>query len=176
MRKITANKGGLFSAWHDLIKGLDQIDEEKSEGLEESRRIVEKYINQEIKQTKIPSNKIIVMGFSQGGALAMHVAYQSKIPLGGAIALSGYLPFYNEFSKLITNESKETPLLICHGQSDEFVKVCKAQRAHDVLNGLGVKQIKLEAFPTLGHNTSPAEMKIVEQFIEDQLAKSTTME
>ncbi len=79
-----------MTAWHDL-KGLSSLDKETYNGIEDGVKIVEDLIADEIK-SGIPSDRIILAGFSQGAAMSLYVGLQYQQKLAGIISLSGYLP------------------------------------------------------------------------------------
>ena len=62
-----------------------------------------------------PSEKIIIGGFSQGGAMTYHTVFSSETKLAGALVMSGYLPLSGTFKSRISKTNAETPLLACHG-------------------------------------------------------------
>jgi predicted esterase len=72
-----------------------------------------------------PSEKILIGGFSQGAAITYYTVYASEIKLGGAIALSGYLPLAPKFESRIDNTNIDTPLFAAHGTVGMYHKLCK---------------------------------------------------
>src|SRR5690349_405077 len=88
---VTSLKGKEATSWHDIIKGRDKIDEEECLGIQDSRRFVEALIEHET-SSSLPSNRIVIGGFSQGAALAAFSAYQHNQTLAGTVLMSGYLP------------------------------------------------------------------------------------
>ncbi len=89
-KNITVNGGMLMRAWYDIYH-LNMLQQEDAIGLEHSRLQIEQYIQSE-HESGIPYNKIILAGFSQGGALSLYTALRSTHALAGVIVLSAYLP------------------------------------------------------------------------------------
>ena len=94
-RPISINGGGEMPGWSD-IHGLGEDDVEDRIGFEESRERIQQLYNQEIEKG-IPSSKICIAGFSQGGALALHFALRNPQPLSCVVALSTWLPLRDEY-------------------------------------------------------------------------------
>jgi len=95
--------------WSDIF-GLDTSSPEDKNGFNESSQRVNQIIQTEIDKG-IKPEKIVVAGFSQGGALALHVALRSQYSLGGCIALSAWLPFRNEYPAALSLNAKSLNIL-----------------------------------------------------------------
>ncbi|CAE7180444.1 Lypla1, partial [Symbiodinium pilosum] len=96
VQPVTLNGGLPMPSWYD-IAGLEDRADENCEGLEESCATVEALI-QEQKSHGIPLEKIVVAGFSQGGALSLYTGLSRTYRLGGLVCMSGYLPFARTFT------------------------------------------------------------------------------
>ena len=90
VRPVTINGGMSMRAWYD-VRNMDLRREEDAVSIEGSANIIEQYIATEV-NAGIPSEQIVLAGFSQGGAMALHTGLRHKSRLGGLLALSGYLP------------------------------------------------------------------------------------
>eukprot|EP00884_Botryococcus_braunii_P017011 jgi/Botrbrau1/3994/Bobra.0016s0007.2 len=118
-RPITLNYGMSMPGWYD-ITSLDGINaNEDKEGLEESKRYIESLVQQQI-DSGIPSNRIVIAGFSQGGAVAL-MMLRSNITFGGIAALSGYLPL-TRVEPVVSEANKNTPVAMFHGDADQVVR------------------------------------------------------
>lgn len=115
---ITINNGMLMRGWYDILN-LDIAGEEDELGLNKSRALISEYIAEAIAQG-IACDKIILAGFSQGGAISLYTALQSTQKLGGVIVLSAYLPLQNSFSTP-TPITKDIPIFMAHGLFDPVV-------------------------------------------------------
>ena len=87
---ITINDGMIMPGWYDIYS-LDSTSEQDTQGIHESEQLLSQYIAMEIEQG-IDSSNIILAGFSQGGAIALHTGLRYPKTLGGILALSTYLP------------------------------------------------------------------------------------
>ena len=147
---ISINGGEEMPGWFDILDwpiGIKARDDR--EGKIEAAKQIEKVVEKLEKDMGIPPSRIVVGGFSQGGAVALIAAYhrrtQGKVPFAGCVSLSGWLTLKDELA--VTDEVKEaTPLYWGHGQWDD--KVLFEQQAHGVekLRGLGV-DVTDESFP-----------------------------
>ena len=126
VRKITRNNGVEMRAWYDVF-GLTIDSREDALGIRQSQLYVESLINDEISRG-MPANKIVIAGFSQGGAMALHTALRFKQSLAGVIALSAYLPLQAALATEKTPENQAIKLFMAHGSHDEVItmQTCQA--------------------------------------------------
>jgi predicted esterase len=110
---------GSTNAWHD-IESFTNLMEIKFTGLETSANAIEDIIEKEI--NNIASRKIILAGFSQGGALSLYSGLTSKFRLGGIVCLSGYLPKFETLEDKL-GPNKNTRVFMGHGSSDNVVNI-----------------------------------------------------
>ena len=134
-RPITINGGMTMPGWYD-IKGTDIADKQDAEGMAESQAILEGLIEEQINHG-VPSENIIIAGFSQGGAVAYHTGVRSQHKLGGILALSTYIPFAEEVEHEQTKVNMETPIFTCHGTYDPVVPIQLGKMSADLLVNLG---------------------------------------
>jgi len=162
---VTLNGGFRMQSWHD-IKSLDQIDREDFKGLDDSRAQIDGLIAEEV-ASGIPGKRIILGGFSQGGAVSLYTGLQSKVPLAGILALSSYLPHTKgNFGELVAEENKDTPILQCHGDADNVVRYSIGKRTFDELSKIrGGKNIELKTYRGMAHQSCEEEMRDVADFI-----------
>ncbi|MEO0368839.1 MAG: carboxylesterase [Pseudomonadota bacterium] len=134
-RPITINGGMRMPGWYD-IKGLQIEDKQDAEGIKQSAELVATLINEMI-DDGIPSERIILAGFSQGGAIAYYQGLRQPEKLAGLINLSTYLVF----DWLVEDEgsaaNKTTPILIQHGTYDAVVPLNLGQESAAKLKELG---------------------------------------
>ena len=126
IRKVTRNNGVEMRAWYDIY-GLTVDSREDTQGIRQSQLYIESLINAEISRG-IPANKIVIAGFSQGGAMALHTALRFKQSLAGVIALSAYLPLQATLATEKTPENQAIKLFMAHGSHDEVItmQTCQA--------------------------------------------------
>lgn len=119
VRPITINQGYQMPGWYDICS-LSIVDGEDEAGIKESSAIL-KQLCEEQEAEGIDSNRIIVAGFSQGGAIALHCGCRYPRQLGGILALSTYLPLMDKLSDEISDYAVSTPVFMAHGTQDDVV-------------------------------------------------------
>jgi len=129
VRPVTMNNGMRMRAWYDITPDMRRQDEP---GIRESARIVEGFLQREA-AAGMPSDRIVLAGFSQGGAITLHVGLRSAQPLAGLLALSTYLPLPERYAAEARPERKDTPILMCHGQYDPMLPLQLGAWSRDVL-------------------------------------------
>ena len=158
-RPITINGGMTMPGWYD-IKGSDIADKQDAEGMAASQAMLEKLIQAEIDKG-VPSENIIIAGFSQGGAVAYHTAVRSEHRLGGVLALSTYLPFAEQVAEEQSGANKQTPILAMHGSQDPVVSLALGKQSAETLVELDYSvewreypmqhQVVIEQIKHIGH-------------------------
>jgi len=139
---ITVNNGYVMPAWYDIFElTLDRKVDVKQ--LRVSAEQVHALIEREIARG-VPSEKIVIAGFSQGGAVAYEAALSFAKPLGGLLTLSTYFATYDSIKE--NNANKNIPILIQHGTEDSVVDEVLGQRAYRQLSDRGYKVI-YESYP-----------------------------
>lgn len=118
VRPVTINNGMQMRAWYDILS-LTRLNASAQDqaGIRDSERIVHGYIQQQL-DDGIPASKIVIAGFSQGGAITLHTALRYPQRLGGVLALSTYLPLHENLSTEAGAANKDVPILMCHGSFD----------------------------------------------------------
>lgn len=162
-RPITVNGGMPCAGWYD-IAALDRLDNESqdAEAMHGSKRYIESLIEEQI-AAGIPSSKIVVGGFSQGGAMAL-MLLRSKHQLGGVVGLSCYL-LLHEQPPLVSEENQKTPVLMCHGDSDMVVSYDFGKRSFEKLKEAGVP-VEFIAYQYMGHEANQEEMLAMRDFVK----------
>ena len=134
-RPVTINNGYVMRAWYDL-RGFGPGSAEDEAGIRESDAIVRDHIDREI-AAGIASENIVVAGFSQGGAMALHSGLRYPMQLGGIVALSTYLPLRDSLANEAAEANRDTPILMAHGNRDQVVPEIAGKLSHDILKGMG---------------------------------------
>lgn len=165
LRPITINMGMRMPGWYD-ISSLEDIDQKEDEpGLVESKRYIESLIAAEAAEG-VPSERVVVAGFSQGGAVAM-LMLRSEKKLAGVVGLSTYLPLRNE-PGIISAANAKTPILQCHGDADMVVNYSFGVSTHNKLKELGA-DAEFKTYRGMGHSAVPSELAAVQAFIQKVL-------
>lgn len=102
------------------IYGLDLSSPEDREGFDATSRRINTIVQAEIDKGLSPQ-RIVIGGFSQGGAAALHYSLRSSHPLGGVLALSTWLPLRSDYPAALSPAAANFPILFCHGTDDYVV-------------------------------------------------------
>lgn len=131
LRPVTINNGYVMRAWFDIysMSLTQKIDDA---GIADSVKHLEKLIDHEL-QRGVPSNKIVLAGFSQGAVIALSTGLRYPKPLAGMLALSGFLPNADKILAEATAENFTTPILVAHGTEDPIAPVALGQYVYDTL-------------------------------------------
>jgi len=130
---VTINNGFVMPAWYDILE-MDIGRTVDTEQLIQSAAAVHALIEREIERG-IDSRRIILAGFSQGGAVILQAALSCPHPLAGALSLSSYFPTVDV---IVPNEAnRELPILVCHGTRDPVVNEALGKKAEADLRALG---------------------------------------
>jgi len=133
---VTYNGGYVMPAWYDIIT-LDSTTRQVDEaGILRSRDAIRRLIARENRRG-VPCARIVLAGFSQGGAIAYSTALTHAEPLAGAIALSTYLPSQALIESEATAANRALPIFAAHGRDDDVVAPELGLRARDFLAGRG---------------------------------------
>jgi phospholipase/carboxylesterase len=151
---VTINGGYVMPAWYD-IRQTDLGIEHDAAGIAQSARSIQMLIEQ-IQMHGIPSSRIVLAGFSQGAAMAMHIGLAQEEALGGVIALSGYLLLPGQLDAHLCSEALATPLFMAHGINDPVVPFALGEKAHERLQKLGVA-VDWHSYP-MAHQVCPEEI------------------
>ncbi|CAG2059956.1 unnamed protein product [Timema podura] len=159
---VTLNAGFRMPSWFDL-RTLDANGPEDEEGIRRATELVHSMIEQEVK-AGIPSNRIVIGGFSQGGALALYSALMYSKPLAGVVALSCWLPLHKNFPAAALGNT-DIPYLQCHGDCDPIVPYKWGQLTASMMKQF-LKQAEFKTYRGMMHSSSDEEMRDVKLFVE----------
>jgi phospholipase/carboxylesterase len=165
-RPVTINNGFVMRAWYDIL-GFGPERAEDEAGIRESDGIVKRYIEQQI-SGGIPASKIVIAGFSQGGAIAFQSGLRYPQRLAGIMALSTYLPLRGSVAAEASAANRDVPILMCHGVRDGVVPAQLGQASRDVLQGLGY-QIDWRTYP-MEHSVCMEEVMDISKWLQARLA------
>lgn len=131
VRPVTLNGGMPMRAWFDLLD-LDRHGRQDESGIRASAEQVEALIRRE-NARGIGSERIVLAGFSQGGAIALHLGLRRAEGLAGIMALSTYLPLADSLAAEASPAASKTPLFMAHGRQDPVLPFAWGQQARDRL-------------------------------------------
>lgn len=136
VRPVTINGGMRMPAWYDLLSLDDPPLREREPDVREAEAEVWALVERE-RERGIPPSQVVLAGFSQGGAMALHVGLRAAEPLAGVLVLSGYLLLPQHLDGERTLASREAPLLFAHGRYDPIVPHWLGKAAHERLGAAG---------------------------------------
>jgi phospholipase/carboxylesterase len=138
MIAVTINNGYVMRAWYDVsygdLEGKSRQADEK--GVRASQAEIEKLIAREVGRG-IRANKIVIAGFSQGGAIALHTGLRHAAPLAGIMALSTYLPAPHTLPAEAAAANRDIALFYAHGSDDQVIPMAMAETSRQTLNAAG---------------------------------------
>ncbi|WP_420427805.1 alpha/beta hydrolase [Algiphilus sp.] len=135
VRPVTLNGGMAMRAWYDIIS-LDRNGPQDEKGVRASAERIDALIAEQV-EAGIASDKIIVAGFSQGGAIALHTGLRHPQRLAGVLGLSTYLPLEQRLAEEISTANRDVPILLCHGSQDPMLPIQLGQHSCEALRQWG---------------------------------------
>jgi len=166
---VTLNSGFKMPAWFDLTT-YEPTGIEDEAGIKKAVEVVNKIIEEEI-EIGIPSERIVIGGFSQGGALAFYTALHTKYKLGGVTGLSCWIPLHNDVQSGATHATHTnvgTPFMQFHGETDGVVSSGVGLSTSNLLKKM-VKNHEFKIYKSLAHETSEEEVQDLMQFVSSCL-------
>src|SRR5437763_3876351 len=131
IRPVTINQGMRMRAWYDILQ-LGGGPEDEA-GLRASQKLTEELIRAQ----GLPANRIVLAGFSQGGAIVLLTGLRYAERLAGVMALSSYLPLAGTLAAERSEQNRDTLIFMAHGRYDDLIPMQRAQVSRDYLQKLG---------------------------------------
>jgi phospholipase/carboxylesterase len=166
---ITINGGYVMPAWYDLF-GLDLVSKQDDRGIQKSEWAIQALIANEVARG-IPHERIVLAGFSQGCAMALHTALRLPHTIAGVMALSGYLPLADRFPSERHAANAHTPIFMAHGTQDPVVVIQRGEESRDALAKLG-HPVQWHTY-TMPHSVHPREIADIAAFLQQVLPASS---
>jgi phospholipase/carboxylesterase len=132
---VTINGGYVMRAWYDIL-GNDLVRREDERGIRASQSLVEALLARETGRG-LPSARIVLAGFSQGGAIALQTGLRQPSPLAGLLALSTYLPLAATVAQERSAANASTRVFMAHGVSDPVIPMARGAASRDALQAMG---------------------------------------
>ncbi|HKW95575.1 MAG TPA: dienelactone hydrolase family protein [Methylomirabilota bacterium] len=154
LRPVTINQGHVMRAWYD-IRALAGVRREDEAGVRQSARQIEALIDRE-RHRGIAARRLVLAGFSQGGAMALHVGLRHAERLAGVLALSCYLPLASTLAAEASPANRDVPIFWAHGVHDPMIPLAMAEQGRDHVAGLGYA-IEYHQYP-IPHSVSAEEI------------------
>jgi phospholipase/carboxylesterase len=152
-------------AWYDL-ESLERGAREDEAGIRASAAEVTELIERERNRGVAPQ-RLVLAGFSQGGAIALHVGLRAPDALAGIVALSTYLPLARSVASERSVASARTPIWMAHGDADQVVALANAAASRDVLEQLGLT-LTWHTYP-MGHGVCDEQINDLRAWLTDRL-------
>ncbi|KAI5809881.1 Phospholipase/carboxylesterase/thioesterase [Peziza echinospora] len=166
---ITCNGGMRMPGWYDITDFPNLSSSDDEAGMLRSISAINAIIGEQVDKG-IPPERIIVGGFSQGCAIALLTGLTSERPLGGIVALSGYLAFRDKIAQMRTEVSKKIPIFMAHGKRDPVVKFAWGEESKNMLvDKLGQQKVTWKTYANLEHSANLQEMNDMEAWMEGVL-------
>ncbi|KAJ3215023.1 hypothetical protein HK099_006558 [Clydaea vesicula] len=171
-KPVSLNSGMLMPSWYDIYSLTDRDGRQDEEGLLDSVKEVRNFVTKEI-DSGIPSERIVVSGFSQGCAVALLYAALAPFKHAGFMGLSGYIPLEK---KLIATEGNflkklnfQTPVQLYHGEADQVVQLQWGRNSYELLKKLGFEKVNFTTYKDMAHSSSDEEIRDVANFLKKVL-------
>jgi phospholipase/carboxylesterase len=155
IRPVTINNGMRMRAWYDIFQFGGGPEDEA--GIRASQQLVENLVAAE------KGKKIVLAGFSQGGAIVLQTALRYSEKLAGLLALSTYLPLAASLEKEAAPANQDLPIFMAHGQYDDIIPIRRAEASRDALTRLGY-DLEWHAYP-MPHSVCAPEIADIGQFL-----------
>lgn len=165
VRRVTINGGYPMRAWYDIAEA-DLSRRADLAGVEASWHQVEALIDRET-QRGIAVSRIVLAGFSQGGAIALYAGLRHPARLAGVIALSTYLIAAERLDGDASDANRGLPILMAHGTEDTVVRYEWGEASRDALRAAGYP-VEWRAYP-IGHGVNGEEVAAIGAFLRERL-------
>jgi phospholipase/carboxylesterase len=166
---VTINAGYVMPAWYDIL-GSNLADRQDAQGIQKSERAIIALIEREVTRG-IKCRNIVLAGFSQGCAMALHTGLRYPQTLAGIMALSGYLPLAERFAAERHAANSKTPIFMAHGTQDPVVALQRGEASRDALLALG-HPVQWHSYP-MPHSVHPRELADISVFLAQVLGKAS---
>lgn len=164
---VTVNGGYVMPAWYDIYGG-GVLDREDEQGLRRSQQQIIELIEAQ-KKKGIITKRIILAGFSQGGAMTLFTGLRYPKALAGLMVLSAYLPLADKTVSEMAEANAKTPIFMAHGQQDGVVPIEGARVSRDFLAKRGLT-VEWHEYP-MPHSLHPLEIQHISAWIQKVLAR-----
>jgi phospholipase/carboxylesterase len=134
VRPVTINAGMRMRAWYDIADGADRREDER--GVRASQASIETLIARE-KERGTKAENLVLAGFSQGGAIALHTGLRHSERIAGIMALSTYVPIGEKLPAEASIANRDVPIFMAHGTYDPIIPLNRAEQSRGLLQSLG---------------------------------------
>lgn len=163
---VTLNGGMPMRAWYDILS-LDRAGLQDASGMHRSQKRIDSLIASQI-AGGISSQRIVIAGFSQGGAIALQTALRYPKALAGLLALSTYLPLADSLEKEASAANRKIPILMQHGRHDPVLSHALGTASRDQLRQLGYTVV-WDEYP-MQHEVCAPQIDRIGEWLRERLA------
>lgn len=162
-KPVTINMGLIMPAWYDILTlGGSLRDNEDERGIRQSAALIEALIARE-EERGVPASRVVLAGFSQGGAMALYVGTRYAKSLAGIVALSAYEVLPGTRQAEAQDANKLTPLLVCHGEHDPMVPWQGGRMLYETYSKDG-RPAEWHTFP-MEHQVCTEEIEVIRDWL-----------
>lgn len=162
---VTINGGMHMPAWYD-IAGVDIADKQDRQGIHASAAEIETVIAREI-ESGIAAGRVVLAGFSQGGAIALHTGLRHASSLAGIMALSSYLPLHDSLTAEANPANQDVSICMAHGSQDPVVPITLGRASRDQLTKAGYT-VDWHEYP-MAHQVCGPEIATIGRWLRERL-------
>jgi len=167
-RPISINNGYIMRAWYDIFSS-DFNEHQDESGIRSSQIAITALIERE-RQRGMPAKNIFLAGFSQGGALALHVGLRHPLRLGGVVALSCYLPLVETFAAEANAMNAAIPIFMAHGSFDTVIPIANAVASREKLFAADYR-VEWHEYP-MAHSVCGQEIADISNWLQRTMSAS----
>jgi phospholipase/carboxylesterase len=168
MRPVTVNNGVPMRAWYD-IKGMSIADKQDAVGIAASVVEVEALIARE-NERGVPASRIVLAGFSQGGAMTLAAGLRHGEALAGLVVLSAYLPLHDSIEDDRHGANHATPIFWGHGSADPVVPMALGEQSRQALEAIG-HHVDWHSYP-IAHSVNITEINDLRAWLSRRFASA----
>ena len=167
---VTLNGGMVMPAWYDIY-GLSVGTPQDERGLDRAAEWIGDLIEREA-QRGVPAGRLVLAGFSQGGAVALHAGLRFSSGLAGILGLSTYLPLRDHLAQARAAANRDTPVFLAHGEQDPVLAMELGAASRDALEALGYS-VEWQAY-AMAHEVCLEEIRDIGAWLTRVLALPAT--
>lgn len=166
VRPVTLNGGMPMRAWFDILQ-LGSFERQDEAGIAASQQRIFSLLDEQC-AAGIPSDRLILAGFSQGGAMALHAGLRYPQPLAGILGLSTFLPVHTKLASQAHVANAATPIQLCHGEYDPVLPLMLGEWSRDLLRQQGYA-VEWNSYP-MAHQVCAPEIARIAEFLNSRLS------
>ena len=157
IRPVTINQGMRMRAWYDIFQFGGGPEDDA--GVRASQKLIGELIGRQ----PVAPGRVVLAGFSQGGAIVLQTALRYPERLAGVMALSTYLPLDATLEAERSAANGDLPIFMAHGQYDDIIPLARAERSRQILEKLGYP-VQWKSYP-MPHSVCPEEVQDISAFL-----------